>query len=226
MLMDAPHNTYAAHKGRCAFLLKLYTRAGENAPLARTLFRAERALPLTVPKANSRGVRRGKKWESRARGEYSGRGSAAGARLRRRKRALGLARHAAVLHRVALGLQIALCRFSHLRRIAEHAAAFAAEALIAGCSRGFHEIVVGICLCNLVDQARALVEEFLLATILLHALKDELHPVYGGVSFDASPLRQGDAGERYRHCGAKRDSVGRRHAPSLILKCNLHEARC
>src|SRR5947208_1533939 len=82
MLMDAPHNTHAAHKGRCAFLLKLYTRAGENAPLARTLFRAERALPLTVPKANSRGVR----WIKNGSHAQS-RGSAAGAMLRRRKRA-------------------------------------------------------------------------------------------------------------------------------------------
>src|SRR5213592_3129470 len=181
MPMDAPHNTYAAHKGRCAFLLKLYTRAGENAPLARTLFRAERALPLTVPKANSRGVRCVKNG-SRARGECSGRGSAAGAMLRRRKRVLALARHAAVLHRVALDFQIALCRFSHLRRIAEHAAAFAGEALIAGCGRGFHEIVVGIRSGDLVDQARALVEELLLAAVLLHAFKDELDPVYGGIA--------------------------------------------
>src|SRR5216117_1726220 len=223
--MDAPHNTYAAHKGRCAFLLKLYTRAGENAPLARTLFRAERALPLTVPKANSRGVRCVKNG-SRARGECSGRGSAAGAMLRRRKRVLALARHAAVLNRVALDFQIALCRFSHLRRIAEHAAAFAGEALIAGCGRGFHEIVVSILLRNLVDHTRALVEELVLAVVLLHALKDVLHPVYGGVSFGVSPLRQGDASERHRQCGAKRDSVGRRHAPSSILKCDLHEARC
>src|SRR6266705_244559 len=146
--------------------------------------------------------------------------------LRRRNRAPGLARHAAVLHRLALDLQIALPHFSHLRRIAEHAAAFAAEGLIARCSRGFHEIVVSILLRDLVDHTRTLVEELLLAAVLLHALEDVLHPVYGGVSFGASLLRQGDASERHRQCSAKRDSVGRRHAASLMLKCNLHEARC
>src|SRR2546421_11464330 len=60
--------------------------------------------------------------------------------LRRRNRVLGLARHTAALLRVALDLQIALACFSHLRRIAELAAAFAGEALIARCGRGFHEI--------------------------------------------------------------------------------------
>src|SRR6267378_5260142 len=143
--------------------------------------------------------------------------------LRRRNRALGLARHAAALHRLALDLQIALPRFSHLRRIAEHATAFAGEALIAGCSRGFHEIVVSILLRDLVDHARALVKELLLAPVLLHAFKDELHPVYGGVA--APPLRRGDASERHCQGSAKRNSVGRRHAPSLILKCNRHEGR-
>src|SRR5213082_1180573 len=71
-------------------------------------------------------------------------------------------------------LQIALPHFSHLRRIAELAAALAAEALIARCRRGFHEIVVSILLRDLVDDARTLVEELLLAAVLLHALEDEL----------------------------------------------------
>src|SRR5437763_13873148 len=85
--------------------------------------------------------------------------------LRRRSRVLGLARHTAALLRVALDLQIALACFSHLRRIAELAAAFAGEALIARCRRGFHEIVVSILLRDLVDHTRTLVEELLLAAV-------------------------------------------------------------
>src|SRR5437879_13527244 len=100
MLMDTPYNTYAAHKGRCAFLLKLYTHAGKNAPLARTLFRAERALPLTVPKANSQGS----SLRSRRRGYAAPPQSCA----------FGLARPAAVLPRVAVDLPIGLFRLPDL----------------------------------------------------------------------------------------------------------------
>src|SRR6266566_3950394 len=130
--------------------------------------------------------------------------------LRRRKRAPVLARHAAALHRFALDLQIALRRFSHLRRIAEHAAAFAGEALIARCSRGFHEIVVSILLRNLVYHTRALVEELLLAAVLLHALEDELHSVYGGIARGNCTLRPSGTG-RHRQRQGKRDSAGQPH---------------
>src|SRR5438034_3961600 len=172
-----PRTKDAAH-----FFLNFIPAPGKM-HLSRGRFSAQNAhCPLLFQKRTVEEFAVAKKWESRARGEYSGRGSAAGAMLRRRKRVLGLARHAAVLHRVALGLQIALCRFSHLRRIAEHAAAFAGEALIARCGRGFHEIVVGIRSGDLVDQACALVEELLLAAVLLHAFKDELDPVYGGIA--------------------------------------------
>src|SRR2546427_5231516 len=214
--------------------------------LARTLSRADLAPPSYCSKSEQSRTSLCQKRESRATGgEYSGRAGSPNDDQRfgaitydacwvrcqdyaapPQSCVLGLARHAAALHRVALDLQIALPRFPHLRRIAEHAAALAAEALIARRGRGFHEIVVSILLRNLVDHARALVEELLLATVLLHALKDVLHSVYGGVSFDASPLRQGVAGKHHRQRSAKRNSVGRRHAPSLILKCNLHEARC
>src|SRR5256885_5386560 len=53
MLMGGPR-LRGAQQEPCALLLELYTRAGENAPLARALFRAGVALPLTVPKANNR----------------------------------------------------------------------------------------------------------------------------------------------------------------------------
>jgi hypothetical protein len=68
------NRTYAAHnKDPAHFLLELYTRAGENAPLARTLFRADVALPFTVPKANNRGVRRIKNGSHARCWEYAGR---------------------------------------------------------------------------------------------------------------------------------------------------------
>src|SRR5258706_1503137 len=56
MLMGGPH-LRGVQQGPCALLLELYTRTGENAPLARTLFRAHAALFFTVPKANNRGLR-------------------------------------------------------------------------------------------------------------------------------------------------------------------------
>src|SRR5207302_11410740 len=83
-----------------------------------------------------------------------------------------LARHVAALHRVAPDLHVALRGIPRLRRIAEHAAALAAEALEARRGRRSHEIVVGVLFGDLVDHARALIEELLLAGVPLHALED------------------------------------------------------
>src|SRR3989442_13798097 len=91
------------------------------------------------------------------------------------------ARHVAALHRVAPDLQITLRAVPRLRRIAEHAAALAAEALEARRGRSFHEIVIGVLLRDLVDHACALVEELLLAGVPFHALQDGLDPAYRGV---------------------------------------------
>src|SRR5256712_8011372 len=100
----------------------------------------------------------------------------------------GSARHVAALHRVASDLQITLRGFPRLRRIAEHAAALAAEALEARRGRSFHEIVIGVLLGDLVDHACALVEELLLAGGPLHALEDGLDPVYGWVVMQVGGL--------------------------------------
>src|SRR5439155_8770727 len=62
----------------------------------------------------------------------------------------GSARHVAALHRVAPDLQITLRGIPRLRRITEHAAALAAEALEARRGRSFHEIVIGVLLGDLV----------------------------------------------------------------------------
>src|SRR3979490_1561449 len=91
----------------------------------------------------------------------------------------GLARHVAALHRVAADLHVTLRGIPRLRRIAEHAAPLAAEALGARRGRSFHEIVIGVLLGDLVDHACALVEELLLAGVPLHALEDVLDPLYG-----------------------------------------------
>src|ERR1700675_4019437 len=76
MLMGGPH-LRGALQGPCALLLRLYTRAGENSSLTRTLFRADATLPATVPKANNRGPccvkNESLKNESRARRATSGR---------------------------------------------------------------------------------------------------------------------------------------------------------
>src|SRR5882762_3670563 len=66
MLMGGPHLRGALQEPCALLLLELYTRTEENASLARTLFRADAALPSTVPKANNRGPRCVKN-ESRAR---------------------------------------------------------------------------------------------------------------------------------------------------------------
>src|ERR1700752_753412 len=121
----------------------------------------------------------------------------------------GLARHVAALHRVAPDLHVALRAISRLRRIAEHAAALAAEALEARCGRSFHEIVIGVLLRDLVDHACALVEEILLAGVPLHALEDVLDPVYGGIVMHVSGLGRGTPRQ---HCQGKRDIAGRLHA--------------
>src|SRR5438552_11626315 len=119
------------------------------------------------------------------------------------------ARHVAALHRVAPDLQITLRGFPRLRRIAEQAAALAAEALEARRGRSFHEIVIGVLLGDLVDHACALVEELLLAGVRLHALEDVLDPVYGGIGRPVSGLGRGTPRQ---HRQGKRHIVGRLHA--------------
>src|SRR6266851_1460702 len=120
-----------------------------------------------------------------------------------------LARHVAALHRVALDLHVTLRGVSRLRRIAEHAAALAAEALEARHGRGFREIVVGVLLGDLVDHACTFVEKLLLAGVPLHALEDELDPVHGGIAMHVSGL---GGGTPRQHRQGKRDVVGRLHA--------------
>src|SRR2546422_10175536 len=101
------------------------------------------------------------------------------------------ARHVAALHRVAPDLQITLRGIPRLRRIPEQAAALAAEALEARRGRGFHEIVIGVLLGDLVDHACALVEELLLAAVPLHALEDELNPAPVGLAMPVTALGRG-----------------------------------